>query len=327
MTDTSLERSAIEGLLRDGNDATVWAALERDGWLDLVPEPDGSWPTVGVAASVTGAMARAGRVLPVGAHLTAATALARASREGEPETLLGVGVDLRAGEDGLVGRCWGPDAPDLVVLATPEGSLAVVRGDVCRIEPDPMPSFDEVDVRRITVPASAVEMVGDDAARRLHEATAAYFLAVEALTSTQAAIDRTIGYLGERQAFGQPLGSFQALQHRAVDMHTVGLMASVLLELAAAAWEDGRNATTASWQAKVFAGTRGVWAAEESIQLHGAIGFSWELGLHHALRRAQRARLLLGGPAYAAGVVVDANRSEPRPGLVDWTLRPAPRRP
>ncbi|MCW2579846.1 MAG: putative acyl-CoA dehydrogenase [Blastococcus sp.] len=327
MTDTTLEQSAVGSLLRDVDDAAVWAALDRDGWLGLVPEDDGTWPTAAVAASIAGAVARAGRRLPVGAHLAAATTLARAGRAPAVGTRLGVAVDLRPGADGLVGRCWGAEDPDLVVLATAEGTLAVAPGHACDVVPDPMPSFDEVDVRRITVPASALEVVGDAAARQLHEATAACFLAAEALASVQSAIDRTIDHLGKREAFGQPHGAFNALQHRGVDQHSVGLMAGVLLELAGTAWEADREATAASWQAKVFAGTRGVWAAEEAIQLHGAIGFTWELGLHHALRRAQRARLLMGGPARAAAEVVAASRTEPRPGLVDWTLRPVPRHP
>jgi alkylation response protein AidB-like acyl-CoA dehydrogenase len=190
-----------------------------------------------------------------------------------------------------------------------------------------MPSSDEVDVRVVRVPAAAVEVVGDAAASARHEAAVAWFLAVEALLPVQDAVRRAVAYLGEREAFGRPLAEFQALQHRAVDMHTVGLLAGALLEVAGSGWEGGADPVAASWQAKVFAGTRGVWAAEEAIQLHGAIGFTWELGLHHALRRAQRARLLLGGPSRAAAEVVRAHPADPRPGLVDWSLRPVPRHP
>jgi hypothetical protein len=58
------------------------------------------------------------------------------------------------------------------------------------------------------------------------------------------------------------------------------------------------------------------------VQLHGGIGFTWELGVHLALRRAQRARLLLGDAHRAASEVVSGVDAGPRPGLVDWTLRP-----
>src|SRR5215213_1669769 len=60
MTDGALERDALAKLLRN-EDAAAWAALKDDGWLDLVPEEDGTWPMVTTAATVAGVVASAGR--------------------------------------------------------------------------------------------------------------------------------------------------------------------------------------------------------------------------------------------------------------------------
>jgi len=283
---------------------------------------------VATAATVAGVVASAGRPLPVGAHLAAAATLARAGDQRSDAGRLGVVTDVWAGEGGrLEGRCWSPTAPDHLLLALPDGTLGIISGTGGAIAADPMPTFDEVDVRRISLVRDDVEQIGDGRALAVHESAVAFFLAAEALGAIQAAADRALAYLNDRHAFGQPLGSFQALQHRAVDLYTVGRMATSLLDLAGTAWEAADLSSTASWQAKVFAGSRGVWAAEQAIQLHGGIGFTWELGLHHALRRAQRARLLLGGPSRAAAEVVTRTDAGPRPGLTDWTLRPIPREP
>jgi len=327
MTDGALERDALAKLLRN-EDAAAWAALKDDGWLDLVPEEDGTWPMVTTAATVAGVVASAGRSLPVGAHLAAAATLARVGDQRGDAGSLGVVTDLWAGEEGrLEGRCWSSAAPDHVLLALPDGTLGIVPGASCALAADPMPTFDQVDVRRISMARDDVDQIGDLQAVGVHESAVAFFLAAEALGAVQDAAERALAYLNDRHAFGQPLGSFQALQHRAVDVYTVGRMATSLLDLAASGWVEADLGSTASWQAKVFAGSRGVWAAEQAIQLHGGIGFTWELGLHHALRRAQRARLLLGGPSRAAAEVVARTDVGPRPGLTDWTLRPIPLEP
>ena len=99
--------------------------------------------------------------------------------------------------------------------------------------------------------------------------------------------DATLEYLRTRRQFGVPIGSFQALQHR---------MADVLLEIeqarsavinAAAALDHPDRATRerALSAAKYTIGRIGTLVAEESIQLHGGIGMTWELPLAHYAKR------------------------------------------
>lgn len=112
-------------------------------------------------------------------------------------------------------------------------------------------------------------------------------LCAEAVGAMDCARDATLEYLRTRRQFGTPIGSFQALQHR---------MADILLEIeqarsavinAAAAIDNPDRVTRerALSAAKYTIGRIGTLVAEESIQLHGGIGMTWELPLAHYAKR------------------------------------------
>ncbi|WP_219219720.1 acyl-CoA dehydrogenase family protein [Variovorax boronicumulans] len=112
-------------------------------------------------------------------------------------------------------------------------------------------------------------------------------LCAESLGAMDAARQATLEYLRTRKQFGVPIGSFQALQHR---------MAQLLLEIeqarsavinAAAALDDADRPTRerALSAAKFTIGRVGTLVAEESIQMHGGIGMTWELPLAHYAKR------------------------------------------
>ncbi|KGD43013.1 hypothetical protein DO70_6527 [Burkholderia pseudomallei] len=111
-------------------------------------------------------------------------------------------------------------------------------------------------------------------------------LAAEALGAMDVAKAHTLEYLRTRRQFGVPIGSFQALQHR---------MAELLLEIeqarsavinAAAQLDAPRVARERALSAaKYSVGRIGALVAEESIQLHGGIGMTWELPLAHYAKR------------------------------------------
>ncbi|MBM7061744.1 acyl-CoA dehydrogenase family protein [Pseudomonas sp. UL073] len=109
----------------------------------------------------------------------------------------------------------------------------------------------------------------------------------EALGSMQAACDLTLDYLKTRKQFGVPIGKFQALQHRMVDMRTELEQATSMAILAACVADEAdsveRSLTLAN--AKFISVRAARYIAEESIQLHGGIGMTWEYVLgHHAKR-------------------------------------------
>jgi len=130
-------------------------------------------------------------------------------------------------------------------------------------------------------------------ARVLDEATAA--LCAEAVGAMAETVDLTIDYLKTRQQFGVALGSFQALQHRAVDMFIqVELARSMAIHAAlstdAAAGERALNVGAA----KVQIGKAGRMVGQNAVQLHGAIGFTAEYKVGHLFKRLTAIDALCG---------------------------------
>ncbi|SFO28169.1 acyl-CoA dehydrogenase family protein [Sphingomonas sp. OK281] len=112
-------------------------------------------------------------------------------------------------------------------------------------------------------------------------------LSAEAVGAMEFVKEATLGYLRDRKQFGVPIGKFQALQHR---------MATVLLEIeqahsavinAASAFdgEDAKARERALSAAKYTIGRTGALVAEETIQLHGGIGMTWEYAVSHYAKR------------------------------------------
>ena len=100
------------------------------------------------------------------------------------------------------------------------------------------------------------------------------------------ALELTLSYTMERQAFSAPLATFQVLQHRQADMfiHTESTRAAVY-RAAWAADHDPDSAPMLIAVAKASAGDAGRWVAGQSIQLHGGVGYTWEYDPHLYLKR------------------------------------------
>ncbi|MCP5090428.1 MAG: pimeloyl-CoA dehydrogenase small subunit [Gammaproteobacteria bacterium] len=98
--------------------------------------------------------------------------------------------------------------------------------------------------------------------------------------------DKTVEYSKNRAQFGVPIGSFQALQHRMVDMLTACEQAQSLLLWAAMACAAGNSdAKRAISSLKYLVGTSGQTLGEEAVQLHGGMGVTWELDVAHYFKR------------------------------------------
>jgi alkylation response protein AidB-like acyl-CoA dehydrogenase len=107
-----------------------------------------------------------------------------------------------------------------------------------------------------------------------------------------------VAYLKERKQFARPIGSFQALKHRLADVWTAITLARAASRYAAACLADGAaDAPVAVALAKSACGEAAVTAAQECVQLHGGIGFTWEHPAHLYLKRAKASSVLFGTPA------------------------------
>ncbi|HTW41633.1 MAG TPA: acyl-CoA dehydrogenase family protein [Solirubrobacteraceae bacterium] len=89
----------------------------------------------------------------------------------------------------------------------------------------------------------------------------------------QGALEQALSYAKERQAFGQPISKFQAIQAKLADMSTEIAAARLLVHKAALEKDAGRNFTLTAAQAKLKTGRLAVRCAEEAVQIHGGYGF------------------------------------------------------
>ncbi len=108
-------------------------------------------------------------------------------------------------------------------------------------------------------------------------------------------LDETLDYLKTRKQFDRAIGSFQALKHRAAD-HKVDLdVARGAARNATRAFADGAaNAATVAGQARLVTEAAYRYMAEDAVQLHGGIGFTWEHDCHLFLKRAILNEFLYG---------------------------------
>jgi len=120
-------------------------------------------------------------------------------------------------------------------------------------------------------------------------------VAAECAAAARHCLEVTVEYLKTRRQFGRPIGSFQALKHRAADLAVAVESAHATARAAVwtAATDPARLATLAPLAALHCSRTF-VQVAAEMIQLHGGIGFTWEHETHLYLKRAKSTQLLLG---------------------------------
>jgi acyl-CoA dehydrogenase len=136
---------------------------------------------------------------------------------------------------------------------------------------------------------------GGEALLRCVQDRAAVLFAFEQVGGAQRSLEMARDYALERYAFGRPIGSFQAIKHKLVDIY-------VAIELARSnayygAWALARDAAElplAAAAARVSANDAFFQAAKENIQVHGGMGFTWEADCHLYYRRSKLLSLVLG---------------------------------
>ncbi len=113
-------------------------------------------------------------------------------------------------------------------------------------------------------------------------------IAADSVGGMQAVRGMTVHYMCEREQFGRAIGSFQALKHRVANCYVGEQAATKNFTLASRAFAaDARDAAVLARMAKADAGAAYLRNAEESLLLHGGVGFTWEFDCHIYLKRAR----------------------------------------
>ena len=161
-------------------------------------------------------------------------------------------------------------------------------------------SLDGAPARQLAIGAAAA------AAVEAGLAAGAVILAAEQLGLAQRCLDMTVAYVKERRQFARPVGSFQGLKHRLADLWATIAQARAASRYAAACLAAGDPDTPVALAlAKSACCEASVTAAQECVQMHGGIGFTWEHPAHLYLKRAKAASVAFGTPGAHRAALAD----------------------
>jgi alkylation response protein AidB-like acyl-CoA dehydrogenase len=151
-------------------------------------------------------------------------------------------------------------------------------------------TFDDARARRLEI--DATEVLSEIATR------AAVLVAADALGAAERMLQLAVDYSKQRQQFGKPIGSFQAVKHAAAQMLvTVESSLSIVCYAAQSAEEGLPERATHAAVAKAQVTGKVAELADSALTLHGAIGYTWEHDLQLFYKRAKLDRELFGTPA------------------------------
>ncbi len=189
-----------------------------------------------------------------------------------------------------------------VLLVPAADGLYAVPADGAGVTRDPVVSLDITrPITDITFDGAAGTLLAAGArgaeAIRAGVGAGAALLASEQLGIAEACLEQTVAYLKERYQFGRPIGSFQGLKHRAADLWVSITQARAAARHAAVCVATGDpDADAATAVAQAHGSLVAVRAAEENVQMHGGIGFTWENPAHLYLKRAKATAIGFGTP-------------------------------
>lgn len=183
---------------------------------------------------------------------------------------------------------YGAPSADVFLVAAKniDGVLGLFRVEASDAQVSGYAMIDGGPAGEVFFDNAPADLVMLDAADRVGQALdlGALALCAEALGAMEVVQATLIDFLKTRQQFGQPIGSFQALQHRTIDLAIEVEQARSIIVLAASAYGTSAFPKRAS-QAKYLVGKIARQVSEEAIQMHGGIGITWEYPLSHYAKR------------------------------------------
>jgi hypothetical protein len=325
----------VRGVLNDDSksyDAGLWKAVAEQGWLGAaIPEEHGGLGLghielaaiaeelgrslapipfastvyfVAEAIMLAGSDAQKSRWLPkiavgevIGCFATSerAGALTEAQVQARVDggKLSGVKIPVTDG-----------DIADLAVVLAREGSrtsLYLVELAGAGVTRETIQTLDPTrGVAKLTFASAAAERLGEAGeGMALAEQVlnrAAVLLAFEQVGGADRALEMAKSYALERYAFGRPIGSYQAIKHKLADIYIKNELARSNAYYGAWALQTGAAELPVAAAAARVAACEAFWfAAKESLQTHGGMGYTWEVDCHLFYRRAQQLGLVAGG--------------------------------
>ena len=322
-------RAAARATLEGGSShpENVWQAAAEQGWLGLAVAEEHGGSGFG-PAELAVVLEAQGRELSPGPFLPTVAASLVIDRcgsdplraqllpglvDGSTVGALGTAGSIVVGTDlDVTGEApavlGAPDADILVLIAGDDVVVVDAAAEgvtVTALEPlDTSRSIAAVALRGVTVDADKVLR---GAARRAR--TAFRILAsAEAVGVAWATLEMAVDYAKVREQFGRTIGTFQAVKHHAANMLVNAEQTT------AAVWDAARaDDLDSAWFPAAVAASHAIRAqvfnAQNNIQLHGGIGFTWEHDAHLYLRRARTLAALIGDGVDPLLDVVDGKRS------------------
>ncbi|WP_280358721.1 acyl-CoA dehydrogenase family protein [Nocardia otitidiscaviarum] len=199
-------------------------------------------------------------------------------------------------------------ADTLLVIAHADRPLAVlIDGATPGISREPLAVVGDESYRvsfdHVPIPEGSVLASGSEIAAAIVAYGAAATCA-EMVGGAQAVLDMTVDYATRREQFGRPIGAFQAVQHHCADMAVEVLGARLLAYEAIWRLAAGLDAATEVALAKSWVSEVYQRVCATAHQVHGAIGFTAEHGLHHYTRHAMACALAFGDADHHIGTIV-----------------------
>ena len=308
-SDSQAVRRAIEQPA--GFDVDLWETLCGQMGVAALAIPEEHGGAGFTLAETYVVLEELGRTLtpsPLLASIVATTALLAAGHEqpleriaeGAIATLVWSGVTA---EDGVLNGSAAPvlygDTAEFLVVAAGDG-LFVVDPEATGLTRTRLTGMDlTLGFARLDFNDVEAVLISENAAAALASAHRVGTLATAALAvgCAQRGLDMTVAHTKEREQFGRPIGSFQALKHRMADMlvrvqmSRAGVWAAVQAHVRGADDADRLVAAAASYCSEAT-----MAVAAETIQLHGGIAITWEHDAHLVFKRAQALHQLFGLP-------------------------------
>jgi alkylation response protein AidB-like acyl-CoA dehydrogenase len=322
----AVDLDTVRGYADGGDDAAIWSGLVDLGVAGLlVPESAGGLE-LGALDAVVVAECLGAAVAPgpfLGTAVLAPTAIRAAGRADEApfaELLAAIatggarvgvavseavgaraGAGVRAHDGALSGRAlFALDADaDHWIVADGERGLHLVAADAERLTRTPLATVDRTrrTVELVLENTPATPLSTDPAVCAAVVRTARVMLAADTLGAARHMLVAAVAYAGEREQFGRPIATFQAVKHLCAEM------AAELEPCVSLVWYAGHaldaepeEAPLVACHAKALLGDVGRFVAKTSTEVHGGMGFTDLLGLHYWFKRIDWNRQMLGTP-------------------------------